>query len=230
MLSFAKIFLLALSLIMGGIPTSGAQASDETLVFAAASLQQSLDAVAEADIFISASQSWRDYLSKKQLISDGSRRDLLGNSLVLIAPTQSAVSAEVNTDFDITDALKGGRLAMADIFSVPAGQYGVEALKALGLWERVEKSVVQGGNVRDALAFVARGEATLGIVYETDARIEPRVSIVGRFPSNTHQAIIYPAAMTTRTHTKSAEDFFAFLNSTQAEKIFERYGFTLPTR
>lgn len=261
MLSFVKniMLALALALLTCGLTSQSAQASDDTLVFAAASLQQSLDAVANAwtlsghppvrlsyaasstiarqieqgapaDIFISANQAWMDYLSQKNLIDNGSRRDLLGNRLVLIAPKSSAVSVVIESGFDIKAALKGGRLAMADTASVPAGQYGVEALKVLKVWEFAETAVVQGGNVRDALAFVARGEATLGIVYATDARIEPRVSIVGEFPANTHPAIIYPAALTARPHDGNAEAFFSFLHSRQAGEIFESYGFSLPEK
>src|SRR5204863_4871711 len=134
---------------------------------------------------------WKDYVDKKDLIKDNTRVNLLGNTIVLIAPKDSAAAVQVKQGFDLAKALSGGKLAMANVDSVPAGKYGKAALEKLGAWNGVKDKVAQAENVRAALLLVARGEAPLGIVYSTDAAAEPNVRIVGEFPAGSHPPIIY---------------------------------------
>ena len=234
---------------------TAARASEPPLVFAAASLKNALDAVAAewtketgktatisyagssilarqieqgapADIFISADTDWMSYLETRNLVKSATRADLLGNHLVLIAPAKSNVALTIAPGFDLVGALGPGRLAMADTKAVPAGKYGRTALERLGVWSSVENRLAEAENVRGALAFVARGETPLGIVYQTDAAIEPKVRIVATFPDDTHAPIVYPAAMTSASHNADAEAFLAFLSTGQARKIFRTFGFT----
>ncbi len=191
---------------------------------ASSALARQIEASGGADIFISADEEWMDYLDRKGLIDRASRKNLLGNRLVLVAPAGGADIA-VKPGFDLMGALKGGRLAMADPDSVPAGKYGRDALARLGAWDKAAGRVVRAENVRVALAYVARGEAPLGIVYETDARAEPRVRIAGIFPENTHAPILYPVALT-RDAKPDARGFLAYLSSPVARALFTKHGFT----
>jgi molybdate transport system substrate-binding protein len=239
------------------VPTIPAAAQNRNLlVFAAASLKNALDDIvsqwqsqtgkkvaisyaasnnlilqieqgAPADIFISADTDWMDYGQQKKLVKPDTRSDLLGNRLVLVAPKDSPVSISIQPGFDLAAALKGGRLSMANVDAVPAGKYGKAALEKLGAWERVKNRIAQAENVRAALVLVARGEAPLGIVYETDAASEPAVKIVGRFPEDTHPPIIYPIAATTGSTSPDALAFLTFLHSPAARQAFERQGFTV---
>ncbi len=149
---------------------------------ASSALARQIEASGGADIFISADEAWMDYLDNKGLIAPASRKNLLGNRLVLIAPADSTANIAITSRFDLKGALGGGRLAVADPDSVPAGKYGKEALTKLGVWDSVSANLASAENVRVALAYVARGEAPLGIVYETDAKAEPKVKIAGIFP------------------------------------------------
>ncbi len=228
-----------------------------TTVFAAASLKTALDAAsadyqkstgnkivasyagssalakqieqgAPADIFISADLDWMDYVAKAKLINDETRFNLLGNRLVLIAPQSSTASLKIEPGFKLAEALGDGRLAVADVKSVPAGKYGLAALKKLGVWDAVEAKIAQAENVRAALALVAQGEAPFGIVYETDAKAEPKVKIVGVFPEDTHPPIIYPiAVLATSKDSDSAKAFIAFMKSPEGQAAFAKQGFTI---
>jgi molybdate transport system substrate-binding protein len=194
--------------------------------FAASSvLAKQIEAGAPADVFVSADLGWMDYLQKRGLLSAGSRRDVLGNALVLIAPTDSAVHLAIAPGFDLARALGGGRLATGDPDSVPVGQYARAALTQLGVWDKVAARLVRAENVRTALEYVARGEATLGIVYRTDAQAEKRVRVVATFPEDTHPPIRYPAAVTAGARSQASQ-FVEFLASDEAHEIFARHGFT----
>jgi len=189
-------------------------------------LAKQIEQGAPADVFISADLEWMDYLAQKSLIRSDTRVNLLGNHLVLIAPAQSPVTLKIAKGFDLSGAIGESKIAMADVKSVPAGKYGKASLEALGVWAAVENKVAQADNVRAALAFVARGEAALGIVYQTDARAEPKVTIVDVFPDDTHPAIVYPAALTaTPRNADDAAGFLKFLESPGARQVFERAGF-----
>lgn len=236
--------------------SSAAHAADKAVVFAAASLKNGLDDVnaawqaetgrtatisyaassalarqieqgAPADIFIPADLDWMEYLSEKQLIAPGSRINLLGNRIVLIAAADTAVETSIGPGFPLAELLGDGRLAMADVKAVPAGKYGKAALEKLGVWAGVEDRVAQAENVRAALKLVATGEAPLGIVYKTDAVAEPAVKIIGVFPEDAHPPIVYPVGVTADSSNPDAAEFVKFLQSANARQSFEKQGFTV---
>jgi len=191
---------------------------------ASSALARQLEAGASADVFISADLEWMDYAQARRLIARETRHDLLGNHLVLISPKQSAVALSIEPGFALAKALGDGRLATGDPDYVPVGKYARQALTSLGVWGDVADRLVRADNVRTALAFVARGEAPLGIVYTTDAKIEPGVRIVGTFPDDTHLPITYPVAVT-RGARKGADRFAQFLRGSAARARFSELGF-----
>ena len=228
--------------------------ADDVTVFAAASLKTALDRIAAdftartgdrvavsyggssqlakqivagapADLFISANVDWMDEVEKAGLLADGTRKDLLGNRLVLIAHGKDAETIQIGPQTDLTAMLKGGKLAMALVDSVPAGQYGKAALQHLGLWDRVQADVAQADNVRAALALVSTGEAPLGITYATDAVADEDVTIVGAFPEDSYPTITYPAAMLKDAQSDAARAFYDALSDETARRAFEAQGF-----
>lgn len=230
--------------------------ADDVTVFAAASLTEALDRIAAqwsgetghravmsyagssalarqiqegapADIFISASADWMDEVAASGDIRAESRRVLLGNRLVLIAHGE-AEPATIDETLDLPALLDGGRLSMAMVNSVPAGIYGRQALMNLGLWDQVEPMIAQSDNVRAALAFVAQGEAPLGIVYGTDAAVQDHVTVIGTFPETSHGPITYAAAITTGSESTEAAAFLDYLGSPSAQPIWAEFGFTIP--
>ena len=207
-----------------------ANSPDKILVSYAASsaLAKQIESGAPADVFISADLEWMDYLATRNLIKPATRAELLGNNLVLIAPKDSKVAIKLAPGADLAGALKGGKLAMGDPDHVPAGKYGKAALEKLGLWASVQNSVARAENVRSALAFVARGEAPLGIVYGTDAAAEKAVKVVDIFPAGSYPPIVYPIAETASGNKAGSAKFVAFLRSADGKAIFQRYGFTAP--
>lgn len=235
----------------------GGPASADVTVFAAASLKTALDQVAAdwrtlsgesvvvsyggssalarqieagapAAVFISASVQWMDYLDQRHLLVEGSRRDLLGNALVLVAPGPAKAEAVVlGPQTDLRALLGTGILAMALVDSVPAGIYGKQALSALGQWDAVSGQVAETTDVRAALALVARGEAALGVVYATDAAAEPQVHVVGRFPEDSHDPIVYPVARIAGPDADSGTAFLDYLGSDAALAVFVAQGFTV---
>jgi molybdate transport system substrate-binding protein len=246
---------LALAAFLLAIPCFSAAATELT-VFAAASLKDALDALARqfdaatgnktavvyaasnalakqiesgapADVFISADLDWPDYMDTRALLRPGSRVNLVGNELVLIAPVASATTLHIAPNFALAAALAGGKLAMANPDSVPAGRYGKSALEALGVWHSVERDVVRADNVRVALAFVARGEAPLGIVYKSDAIVDKSVRIVDTFPPDTHAPIVYPAAVVAASKSPAtAQALLNFLHAEPARATWTKYGFS----
>ncbi len=183
---------------------------------------------APADVYISANPAWMDYLATKKAIDTGSRINLLNNQLVLIAPYESKLSITVKPGFRLAEALGGGRLALGDPAHVPAGIYAKEALTRLGVWQKLAAKVARTQDVRAALALVERGEAAAGVVYATDARIDPKVRVVATFPATSHSRIIYPAAMVAGRAKDEVVRFFNFLKSPKADAVFRRYGFGRP--
>jgi molybdate transport system substrate-binding protein len=231
-------------------------ADGQVTVFAAASLKNALDSVnaawkaetqkeavisyaassalakqiqegAPADVFISADTDWMKTLSDAKLIADGSVVQLLGNDIVLVAPKDSNAEIKIEKGFDLAGALSGGRLAMGDVKAVPAGKYGKAALESLGVWDGVADKVAMAENVRAALKLVATGEAALGIVYNTDAKAEPGVKVVGMFPKDSHPAIIYPVGLVAASKNADAAGFVAYLQGAKAQAIFKDQGFTV---
>ncbi|MBP7242709.1 molybdate ABC transporter substrate-binding protein [Amaricoccus sp.] len=248
----------ALGLALAALVAAPAAAADVT-VFAAASLKNALDAVAEAwagetgnaatisyaassalakqieegapaDVFISADVPWMDYLAERDLVQKDTIVELLGNRLVLVAPAESTAAIELAPGADLVGLLGDGRLAMGQVDSVPAGKYGKEALTALGVWDGVADRLAQAENVRAALALVATGEAPFGIVYETDANAEPAVRVVATFPEDSHSPIVYPAAVTTAATSPEAAAFLDYLKGSGAAELFEAQGFTVLAR
>lgn len=230
-------------------------AAEEVVVFAAASLKTALDAVAAdfeaetghqvtisyagsnalakqiiagapADIFLSAAVNWMDAVEAEGLVVDGTRADLLGNSLVLIAHGRDAAPVAIGPD--LVARLGDGKLSMAMVDAVPAGQYGKEALLSLGLWPSVEGSVAQSENVRAALALVSTGEAPLGIVYASDAVADDNVTVVATFPAESHSPITYPVALLTNAADPADRAFLAALSGEGADAIFAAQGFRVP--
>ncbi len=198
---------------------------DAVMSFAASSaLARQIEASSGADIFISADNDWMDYLDNKGLVQHDTRKALLGNHLVLVAPVGQSVSVQIKPHFDLLGALRGGRLAVADPDSVPAGKYARTALTQLGVWNSVVNHLVNAENVRVALAYVSRGEAPLGIVYMTDAVSDKGVHVVGTFPEDTHAPIVYPAALI-KDAKPEARTFLDFLSGPDARAIFEKDGF-----
>lgn len=195
--------------------------------FAASSaLARQIEQGVPGDIFVSADGDWMDYLAKQNLIVRPSRTNILTNRLALIAPAGSTTRLSLVKGFPLARALGSGRLAMAAP-QVPAGKYGQAALTSLGVWDAVKNRTARGENVRTALQFVARGEAPFGIVYDTDARAEPKVRIVGLFPSGSHPQVLYPAALVSGANADAAA-FLQYLKSGEAAAIFARYGFSRP--
>ncbi len=245
----------AAAIASAAVPHQAAAQDHTILVFAAASLNNALDEVdaaftkktgikvvasyaassalmkqieqgAPADAFVSADVNWMDYGAQRNLIKTDTRINLLGNRLVLIAPKDSKIgNVTIAPGFDLAALAGYGRIATGDVRAVPAGLYAKAALEKLGVWAAVEPKLAMAENVRAALILVARGEAPLGIVYATDAKVEPRVKIVGVFPEDSHPPIVYPAALTANAKPDAAP-YLAFLRSQAAKSIFESYGFT----
>jgi molybdate transport system substrate-binding protein len=192
---------------------------------ATSALVKQIESGAPADLFISADLRWMDYAAKHGLIKIETRVNLLGNKLVLIAPNDSKLDAiTIGKGFDIAALAGDGRIAVADTEAVPAGRYAKAALETIGAWPMAKKKLAQADNVRAALAYVSRGEAPVGIVYATDAKIDPRVKIVGVFPEHSHPPIVYPVAATIAAKP-AASRYLSFLRTSRAKTIFEASGF-----
>jgi len=189
-------------------------------------LAKQVEAGAKADVFFSADTEWMDYLQSRNLVDKTTRKELLGNRLVLVAPVASAVQLKIGPNFPLAATLGKGRLATGDPDSVPVGKYARTALTSLGVWNDVADKLVRAENVRSALAFVARGEAPLGIVYETDAKIDKNVRVVDIFPANSHLPITYPVAATTDAQPGAAK-FVTYLRGETAAAAFKKYGFAV---
>ena len=252
-MSALRRILLSVAILIGFASQAPAESVN---VFAAASLKNALDAVSQAwkaeagketkntyaassalakqveqaapaDVFISADLDWMKYLEDRNLIKPATRKVLLGNTLVLVAAKGSGLKLEFKPGADLAGALAGGKLSIGDVKAVPAGKYAKAALEKLGLWASVKASLAQSENVRAALAFVARGEARLGIVYGTDAKAEEKVEVAGVFPEDSHPPIVYPAAVISSSKNPDAEAFVTYLSSPKAQEIFTAQGFTI---
>src|SRR5467141_757543 len=252
-------YVVALSILCGSAHTPAFAQDNSLTVFAAASLKNALDDIdaayttktgvkvsasyaassalakqieqgAPADVFVSADTDWMDYAIGKKNINEPTRINLLGNTIVLIAPKDSKVdNVTIGPGFDLSRLAGDGKIATGDVKAVPVGKYAKAALEKLGAWNAAEPKFAMAESVRAALTLVARGEAALGIVYATDARVEPGVKIVGSFPADSHPPIIYPVAATTTAKSEAA-DYLAFLHSSAAKTILEKYGFTFLIR
>ena len=190
---------------------------------ATGTLAKQIEAAAPADVFISADEQWMDELASKNLIKGDTRKDIAGNTLVLVEGKDAKLTVKLD---DLATGLGDGKLALADVASVPAGKYAKAALEKLGQWSKVEKSVVMQDNVRGALALVAKGEAKLGVVYGSDVLAEPKVEVAATFPEDTHAPIRYPAAVIAASQNADAVAFAAFLLGDEAQAIFKKDGFS----
>jgi molybdate transport system substrate-binding protein len=191
---------------------------------ASSALAKQIENGAPADIFISADAQWMDYLQKRGLIDRKTRKDLLGNRLVMIVPSGSTVTLNLEPGLPLARLLGDEYLAVGDPDHVPAGRYAKAALEWLGAWDTVAVKLARAENVRSALAFVALGECPLGIVYESDAKAEPKVRMAGLFPQEAHPQIIYPIGLT-KTASEASRGFYDFLLSDDAKAVFLKYGF-----
>jgi molybdate transport system substrate-binding protein len=192
---------------------------------ASSTLAKQIEQGAPADVFVSADTDWMDYATGKKTINEPTRVNLLGNSIVLIAPKDSRIDhVAIGKGFDLAKLAGDGKIATGDVKAVPVGKYAKAALEKLGAWQTAEPKFAMAESVRAALALVARGEAVLGIVYSTDAKVEPGVKIVGTFPADSHPPIIYPVAATA-TAKPDTGGYLAFLRTSAAKAIFDKYGF-----
>ena len=253
-----KNLVLALALVLLGQPATAAPPDTAPIVvFAAASLTDAMQQVADgyskssgtaikisfaassalahqiesgapADVFVSADQDWMDYLQAHGLIQVDSRRDLLGNRLALIAPADSKLSIKIAPKFPLAAALGDGHWVTGDPDSVPVGRYAKAALQHLGVWDALVPGLVRADNVRGALTLVARGEVKFGIVYETDAMVEPKVRIVDVFSADSHPPIVYPMALT-KGAGAPAVAFVRYLDGADAAAVFRKFGFAVLT-
>jgi molybdate transport system substrate-binding protein len=217
----------SLTNVLDQISAAYTQQTKQTVKFsyaASSALARQLEAGARADVFFSADLEWMDYVQARGLIDRTTRRNVVGNRLALVAPADSKIELKVAPGFALAAALRNGRLATGDPESVPVGKYARSALTSLGVWNDVADRLVRADNVRSALAFVARGETPLGIVYETDAKIEKRVRVVDFFPTDSHPPIVYPVAVTASARP-AARQFVEFLQSAPARVAFENHGF-----
>ncbi len=250
-----RCVLLTLLMALAAFADRAIAQDQRIVVFAAASLKDALDEVnaafskakgtavaasyassaqlikqieqgAPADVFVSADLEWMDYGAQKKLIQEDKRVNLLGNRLVLIAQADFAGgNVSIGPSLDLSALAGNGRIVTGDVRAVPVGRYAQAALEKLGLWQAVQPKLAMVENVRVALALVARGEAPLGIVYETDAKAESKVRIIGVFPTDSHPPIVYPAALTAGAKAGAAA-YLDFLQSPAARSIFEKRGFS----
>ena len=255
MLCVARLIAAAALVAVALPPTKASAQDASLTVFAAASMRNALDDTnvaftkatgikvlasyaasselvkrieqgAPADVFISADLKWMDYAADHKLIKPDTRVNLLGNVLVLIAARSSNLDmVDLGKGFDIAKLVGDGRIAVADVRAVPAGLYAKAALESLGAWAAAEPKLAMAEDVRAALAFVARRRTSVGIVYETDAKIERFVKVIGIFPEDSHEPIIYPVAATAETTNPAVTRYLNFLRSSSAKAIFEHYGF-----
>lgn len=254
--------LRAFSFIVAILLGAQVAAADQIVVFAASSLKSALDPVvaawgaetgntaavsygsssalakqieqgAPADVFLSAAENWMDVLDKGGLLQAGTRFDLWGNSLSIIAHDPMAVPFSLDQSTDLAGLLGSEKLAMAFVDSVPVGQYGKEALTNLGLWTSVEAQIVQTADARAAVALVASGEAAYGVVFATDAmgaESAGQAIEIARFPESSHSPILYPGAVIATASGDSAQSFLAFLKGGKADRIFSAQGFVILKR
>jgi molybdate transport system substrate-binding protein len=189
-------------------------------------LARQIEQGAPADLFASADEKWMDYLAAKNLIVTDTRKDLLGNDLVLVVPADKPQHLTIDAGFDLKGLLgPNGRLAVGDPAHVPVGIYAEQALKKLGLWDRVEPRLARTDDVRSGLLLVERGEAPAGIVYATDATVSKGVMVAGTFPASSHDPVSYPFALTKAGDTAETRALLTFLSGPQARAVFVQRGF-----
>jgi molybdate transport system substrate-binding protein len=211
-----------------GAAWKAASGKDITIVAASSSaLAKQIGEGAPADIFISADLKWMDDVQSKNLIKTDTRRNLLGNTLVLVGSETSPASLDLKDSAAFAKFLEGQKLAVGNVEAVPAGRYAKEALSKLGLWQIAEPNLAQSENVRAALALVSRGEAVAGIVYGSDMIKEKQAKILATFPKDSHTPIVYPIAVVAASTNPDAAEFAKFLSAPDAARIFVSNGFSV---
>lgn len=219
------------SLTRAGALWTAATGAQARFSFGASSaMARQISQGAPADLFLSADLEWMDWLAARKLIVPASRRNLLSNTLVLIAPAASKTKLTIGRGMPLAQALGAGRLAVADTSAVPAGRYAKAALTSLGVWRSVEGRLLPAESVRAALAYVSRGEAPLGVVYATDAKADPKVRVIGTFPASSHPPIVYPGAIVAASRNSAAAALLGWLQGPQASAVFRTYGFGVLAR
>jgi molybdate transport system substrate-binding protein len=250
------VILAALAMTALPAMAARSAAAEPVMIFAAATLKNALDAVdaaaeasthvrvtavyapspslvkqlengAPGDIFFSADVDWMNEAIARKVVDPSTRDDLLSSKLVLVAPVSEAVATTIRPGFPLAAMLGSGRLAMCDPMMMPAGRYGRAALQKLGVWDSVKDRVVNAANVRAALVYVARREAPLGVVFDTDARLEKGVKTIGVFPASSHPPIVYPVAAVAGSRNPNTARILDFITSPAARPIFEKYGYTM---
>ncbi len=244
----------ALLLAFAASDTAPAQDGERILVFAAASMTSAVEEIvdlcgheqpdpisasfaassvlarqieqgAAAHVYLSANTAWMDYLDRRGLLVDGSRRRFAGNTLVVIAPSTAPADESPSPLVALAALPADGRIAMGDPDYTPAGEYAKAALQSYGIWESLRGQVAGAPTVRAALALVETGSAPLGIVYETDARISRRVSVVAAFPAHSHPPIVYEIALVDGRDTRAVRQLFDCALGAGAAEVLERHGF-----
>jgi molybdate transport system substrate-binding protein len=234
-------------------------ANEPVMIYAAATLKKALDAVIETtsaslhvqvtpvygpspalvqqlqngapgDIFFSADSDWMDEAVAHGIVQPSGRVDLISSTLVLIAPASQAENVPITPSLPLAALLGNGRLAMCDPMMMPAGRYGRSALQKLGVWNSVKDQVANAPDVLTALAYVSRREAAFGIVFDTDARLDRDVTVVGIFPSDSHPPIVYPIAPVARSRNPDTTRVFEFITSDAARTIFGSFGYAVLDR
>lgn len=197
-----------------------------TSSFAASSaLAKQIENGAPADIFISADLDWMDYLQQRNLIKTDSRVNLLGNELVVVVPKGSTLKPDLSKGGKLAEQLGDGRLATGDPSNVPVGKYAKAALEKLGQWSAVEPKLARADSVRAALVLVSRGEVPVGIVYRTDAAVDPGVDVAAAFPPDSYPPITYPAALVASSKTAAAASFLDYMKSPDGMAVWKEFGF-----
>lgn len=215
--------LAARHVALGGALVRFSFASSSTLA-------RQIENGAEADLFISADQEWMDYLEQRQLLVAGTRRNVAGNQLVLVAPADSPVAVQALAQASPLAQWLGstGRLAVGDPAHVPVGRYARASLESLGLWSALAGRLAPADSTRTALKYVASGECPLGIVYRSDLYRADGVKVIGMFAPDTHPVIAYPAAVMAGRDTGDATRFMAFMASPEAAEVWKQFGFEPP--
>jgi molybdate transport system substrate-binding protein len=228
------VTMLAAASLTNALEEIGQQYQAETgktVVFsfaASSALAKQIEAGSPAQIFASADEKWMDYLAERNLIEADTRISPIGNTLVIVVPSDSPVTAlTVDTSLDL-GALLGtdGRLSVGDPDHVPAGSYAKEALESLGLWAEAESRLARAEDVRAALVLVERGEAPAGIVYATDAAVSDKVRVVGTFPAGSHKPISYPFAIVAGQNSEDVVAFLGYVTGATGLATFRKYGFS----
>jgi molybdate transport system substrate-binding protein len=198
-----------------------------TTIGASTALAKQIEGGASGDLFFAGDVASMDYLAERNLIKPGTRKDLLRNRLVLIAPANSTLALTIGTNFPLAEALGSGQLAIADPVSTPAGKYTQASLEYLGVWTSVRSKIAIPGGSRAVLTKVARGEFPLGVIWQTDSADEQGIRIVAALPESSHPPIVYPVAVLANSTNATVSSYLQYLLSPKATSFFQKRGFAV---